>query len=132
MSLKTRGSEKVPCSKSSCSRLIFSKQLIKYSLLNNHLQWYQRKKNSHSITVRSCCHTHLILFILEVSRSAHLSSISRCLLKNESVTLCLTEFYFQRTVCKQKNIWRNLAVSQYFRPVFKMGAKPGRTLVIVK
>ena len=33
MPLKTRGSEKVPHSKSSHSRLIFCNQLIKYSML---------------------------------------------------------------------------------------------------
>ena len=33
MSLKTRGSRKVPHSKCSYSRLIFCKQLIKYSML---------------------------------------------------------------------------------------------------
>ena len=32
LSLKTRGSEKVTYSKSSCSRLIFCNQLIKYSV----------------------------------------------------------------------------------------------------
>ena len=32
VSLKTRGSEKVPYSKSSCSRLIFYSQLIKFSM----------------------------------------------------------------------------------------------------
>ena len=51
-------------------------------------------------------------------------------LKKLHYALCLTEFYFHRTVCKQKNSWRNLTVSQYFRPVVKMGPKTGKTLVI--
>ena len=34
-------------------------------------------------------------------------------LKNLSCALCLNDFYFHRKVCKQKNIWRNLTVSQY-------------------
>ena len=33
MSLKTRSSEKAPYSKTSCPRLIFCNQLIKYSVL---------------------------------------------------------------------------------------------------
>ena len=46
--------------------------------------------------------------------------------------MCLTDFYFHRAVCKQKSIWRHLTVSQYFRPVVKMGPKRGEPLVIVK
>ena len=65
-------------------------------------------------------------------RSARPSFISWCLLKNEPITLCFTDFYFHRTVCKQKNIWRNLTVSQYLRPVVKVGPQPGKTSVIVK
>ena len=54
-------------------------------------------------------------------------------IKDEPITLYLTDFYFHRTVCQQKkNIQRDLMVSQYFRSVVKMGRKPGATLVIVK
>ena len=47
-------------------------------------------------------------------------------LKNSCCALCLTDFYFHRKVCRQKNIWRNLTVSQYFRVVVKMAPKPGK------
>ena len=51
--------------------------------------------------------------------------IRPCLLKNETITLCLTDFDLLRIVCTQKkNISRNLMVSQYFRPFVKMGPKP--------
>ena len=43
----------------------------------------------------------------------------------------LTVCYFHRTVCKQKIIRRNL-VSQYFRPVIKMGPQPRKTSVTLK
>ena len=72
------------------------------------------------------------LFISKVHRYAHPSFIIWCLLKNEPITLCLIDFHFRRAVCKEKNIWINLTVSQYFRPVVKMGPKPGKTSVIVK
>ena len=102
MYLKTRGSEKVAYSKSSCLRLFFWNQLIKYSVSDITLNDDKyRRKNSHSITVRSCCRTHLTLLISGLCRSAHPSSISRCLLKNEPITLCLTKFYFHGTVSKK-------------------------------
>ena len=75
-------------------------------------------KNFNSVTVRSCCRTHL---------TAHPFFISQCLFQNETITLWLTNFYF-----KQKDFFINLTVSQYFRPVVKMGTKPGKTFVIVK
>ena len=84
------------------------------------------EKRTHSITVHNCYQTHLTLLILDPS------FVGRCVLKDEPITLCLTDFYFHRTVCQQKNIRRNLTVSQYFRLVIKMGLKPGTTLVIVK
>ena len=84
-----------------------------------------RRKKCHSITLRSCCRTQLNIFISGVCRSAYNSFGILCLLKNEPITLCLTDFYFHRTVCKQKNIWRrNVTIGQYFRYVVKMGPKP--------
>ena len=63
MSLKTRNSEKVPYSKSSCSRLVFCNQLIKYSVLDITLSNDKdSRKNPHSITVVSFRRTHLTLF----------------------------------------------------------------------
>ena len=31
------------------------------------------------------------------------TDLRRCLLKKQTITLCLTDFYFQRSVCKQKS-----------------------------
>ena len=133
MSLKTSGSEKVSYSKSSCLRLIFWNQLFKNSVsgitLNNDK--YGRK-NSYSITVHSYFRTQLTLLISGLCRSAHLSFTSRYLLKNQTITLRLANFYFYKTVCRQKNIWRNLTVSHYFRPVAKIGPKQRKTLVTIK
>ena len=57
MSLKTRGSEKVPYSKSSCSRLNFA--YVCGIILSNDKD---RRKNSQNVTVLSCCQAHLTLF----------------------------------------------------------------------
>ena len=35
--------------------------------------------------------------------------------------------FLHGAVSKQKTIWRNLTVSQYFRPVIKMGSQTGKT-----
>ena len=79
----------------------FCNQPIKYSVsginLNKDKYW---RKNSRNITVCSCCRTHLTLLISRLCRSAHPSFISRCLLKNEPITLCCTNFYFHWTVCR--------------------------------
>ena len=48
------------------------------------------------------------------------------------LAICLTHCYFHRTVCKQNNIWGNLMVSQYFRPVVKMCSKPRKTFFYSK
>ena len=40
-------------------------------------------------------------------------------IKDELITLCLTDCYFQRTVCSKKNSRRDLMVSHYFRFVVK-------------
>ena len=61
-----------------------------------------RRKNSHSITVRSCLRTHLTLFISGACGPAHPSFVNLCFLKNEPIILCLTYFYFQRTVLSKK------------------------------
>ena len=58
---------------------------------------------------------------------APLSFISQCLLKNEPIALCLSDFYLSRTVFMQKNIWRNLTVIRHFGPVVKMSPKLGKT-----
>ena len=47
-----------------------------------------------------------------------LSFESRCLLKNEPVSL--VNFIFIGPIYKEKHFQRNLTVSQHFRPVFKM------------
>ena len=83
MSLKTRGSEKVSLSKSSCFRLILCYQLILklyVSGITLSSDKY-RRKNSHSLTVCSCYPTHLTLFIF---RSAHPSFVTRVLLKKRT------------------------------------------------
>ena len=61
-----------------------------------------RRKNSHRITVRSFLRTHLTLFISGAGRSAHPFFVNRCFLKNEPIILCLTYFYFNRTVLSKK------------------------------
>ena len=95
-----KNSEKVPYSKSS-----FYNQLIKYSVSGITLTNDKyRKKNSHSITVRSCLRTHLTLFISGACRSGHSSFVNQCFVKNEPIILCLTNFYFHRTVLR-KNIF---------------------------
>ena len=67
---KERGSEKLPYPKSSCSKLIFFNQPITYSMFTPSL-WaiIITGERTHTITVRSCCRTHLTLFISELSRS---------------------------------------------------------------
>ena len=74
--------------------------------------------------------TQLNLLILCVCRSVQPSFISRCLLKNEPITLWLTFIFIGQYVGKK--IWRNLTVSQYLRPVAKMGSKPRKTAITVK
>ena len=59
-----------------------------------------------------------------------LSFISRCLLTNKPITLCLT--FFCRTVCKQTKFWGNDVVSQHFRPVTRMNPKPQKSSLFVK
>ena len=61
-----------------------------------------RRKNSHRITVRSFLRTYLTLFISGAGRSAHPFFVNRCFLKNEPIILCLTYFYFHRTVLSKK------------------------------
>ena len=61
-----------------------------------------KERTLHSITVCSCLRTHLTLFISGVCRSAHPSFVNRCFLKNEPIILCLTYFYFHRTVLSKK------------------------------
>ena len=111
-----------------CSRLIFCNQLTKYSLflLSLWAMIKHRTKNSYSITVRSCCRAHLTLFI-----SAHPFFISRCSLKTNQLH-CARLTFFHRTVSKQKAIWRNLTVSQYFKPVVKMDSQTGKNFCYSK
>ena len=49
-----------------------------------------------SITVHNCCQTHLNLLILEPS------FVGRCLLKDEPINFCLTDFHFHRTLSSEK------------------------------
>ena len=97
ISLKTRSLEKVPYSKSSCSRLASG---IAFS--NDKY----RRKNSHGIPVSSCCWTHSTTHV----RSAQICTsciYNPVLLKNQPHTPCLTDFYFYGTVFKQNDIWRS-------------------------
>ena len=76
---------------------ISSNQLIEYSfsgitLTNNKY----RRKNSHNITVRNCCQTHLTLVILDPS------FVGQGLLKDEPITFSLTEFHFHRSLYQEK------------------------------
>ena len=102
---KDRDSEKVPYSKGSCSQLTFFNQPIIYSMFLESL-WtiIITEERTQSIIVRSCCRTHVTLFLSGVWRSAGLSFISFCLLKREPITLYLTDLHYCRTVCKQKLI----------------------------
>ena len=60
MCLKTRGSEKKPHSKSSCSRFSFCNQLIICSMFLISLSaMIKTRKNSQNITVSSGCWSHL-------------------------------------------------------------------------
>ena len=121
MSLKTRGSEKVPYLKSSYLRPFFCNQLIKCF-------WY----HSHSITVHTCCRTHLTLLIWRLCRSAHPTFIRWCLVKNEPITLCLTNFYFHSQSVSKKIDLEEFDGKSLLRPAAKMGPKPRKALVLVK
>ena len=61
---KDRDSEKVPYSKGSCSKLTFFKEPITYSMFLVSL-WAitTTEERIHSIIVRSCCRTHVTLFL---------------------------------------------------------------------
>ena len=146
MSLETRSSEKVSYSNSTLTRLFFCNQLIKNSVFFKPL-WAVTKTEKRTLTASQC------LAVIEITYTYF---ISRCLLKDRRMGIAanslaltqlsfviknlknlrcasgLTEFYFDREVCKQKNIWLNLKLSQYLKHVVKMGSKPGKTLVIIK
>ena len=135
MFLNTRGLEEVSYSKSSFSRLIFCNQHVVYvsgiTLSNDKY----KRKNSHNMTVRNCCRTHVNFFkwVVGVSQiCAPLSFISWYFFKSQPVILCLNDFCYHRTVDNLKNIWRNLTIEQYFRAVLKMGPEPRKTSVTVK
>ena len=83
-----------------------------------------RRKNSHSIILRSCLRT-------QACRSAYPSFVNQCFFKNEPIILCLTYFCFHWTVSSKK-YFEEFDKSQHFRPVVKMGPKPRKTLVSVK
>ena len=104
----------MPHLKSSCLRPFSCNKLIK-------CPQKKERKNSHSITNHDCCRT---LFISGVCRSAQPSFTNMCFFKNELIIL--TFYCIGQTV--KNNIWRNLTLSQYFRPVVKMDPKPRRTL----
>ena len=72
MSLKTRGLAKVPYSKSSCSRLIFCNQLIKYSVFLVSL-WAMMKTEERTLTASPC------LVVVELTKPYF---INFCLVKN--------------------------------------------------
>ena len=129
-------------SKCSCFRLIFCNQLIKYSVYSVTL-WAMINTEERTLIVSPC------LAVVELTqtysyrevvgwageggcRSAHNSFISRCLLVNALITVWLTKFYFNRTVWEQKNAWRNLTASQYFKPVVRIDLKPRKTFLTLK
>ena len=68
---------------------------------------------------------HCAQQLLRSLNPIHIGGVRICL------TDCLTECYFHRVVCKEKNIWRNSTVSQDFRPVAKIGPQPRKTSVLV-
>ena len=104
MSLKPRDLEEVSYSKSSCSILIkYSLCLLSLSAMIKH-----RAKNSHNITVLSCCRTHLNQFL------THHSFISCCLWKTNQLLCAWPTFIFIGQFSKQNNFWRNLTLSQYY------------------
>ena len=87
-----------------------------------------RRNNSHCITVRSCLRTHLTLFILGLCRSVHTSFVNGVPLKTNQL-FCTWLTFILKGQSYVKSVWRNLNVSQYFRPVVKMGPKLRKTLV---
>ena len=115
--------EKVPYSKSSCSRLIFSNQLIEYSLFLV-LLWVMINTEERTLTALQCVNIVKLtnLVILDPS------FVGLCLLKKDPITFCLT-FIFIGHFFRKKNIRRNLAVSHYFGFVVKMRRKPETTFV---
>ena len=52
--------------------------------------------------------------------------------RNPIHTSCVEIFILIGQSVSEKNAWRTLTVSQYFRLVVKMGSKPRKTLVTVK
>ena len=70
---KIEARKKVPYSKSSCSKLVFFNQPITYSMFLVSL-WaiIITEERTHITTVRSCCRTHLTLFLLGECRSVRL------------------------------------------------------------
>ena len=70
---KIEARKKVPYSKSNCSKFIFFNQPITYSMFLVSL-WaiIITEKRTRITTVRSCCRTHLTLFLLGVRRSVRL------------------------------------------------------------
>ena len=81
-----------------------------------------RRMNSHSITVSSCLRTHLNLFISGACRSVHPSFVNQCFLKSERIILCLTYFYFHRTVFSKKYL-EEFNGKSIFSPCRQNGSK---------
>ena len=71
----------------------------------------------------------LIKTFLEVSLVSLTFSVSFCC-KNDGNFAMLVHHEKMRS--SVKNIWRNLTVSQYFRPVVKMSPKPRKYFATVK
>ena len=133
MSFKIRSSEKVPYWKSSCSRLIFCNHLIKYSFFVS--LWAMIKTEERALTaspwlaVVNLTSTYFINRYLHRNKRMGIAANSSILPSRWA--LCLTDFYFHRKVCKQKNVWRNLTRSQFLRRVVKVGTTPGKTLIVI-
>ena len=134
MSLKTSGSEKVPYSKSSCLRLFSATNSLNKITLFLVSFWPMINTEERTLIASPCVAvwTHLTLFISGLCKSAHPSFIAGASLKTNQLLCAWLTFIFIRQPVSKKNIWRNLTVSQYFRPVVKMGPKSRKTLVTVK
>ena len=83
-----------------------------------------KRKNSHTITVRSYFRTHLNLLRLGVCRSVHPCLVeATATWKTSKLLYAWLTCIFHRRVCKPKFFWRNLTVGQHFRPVVNMGTE---------
>ena len=93
---KDKGSEKVPYSKSRCSKVIFFNQTMKYSRFLVSL-WaiIVTEERTHTIIVcKLLPNSFNPIYIGCVQIYTPLSFLSCCLLEREPITLCVTDLYF--------------------------------------